>query len=275
MSSTANAISSLFKPARYEQRWWNWALSRAQETGLVLSKNEGTAQAQLGCLIQGEIARQATEKAIAEPDEAVLAAAASRQYHHDLEAVKALNAGSKYAECVFQSPSVDAYDCIRFALNTYLAGFNRSPKSTKCNMVLLGGTGAGKTVAALATAARLMQYLDSKPCWNGRFIKARAMSDATGHGAEVKKLREDLMNITVLVIDDLPFNPVDNVTQPFASLVYDLIDERYRHRRPTIITTNATVTDLKATYSERVIDRWHESAHVFESEQSSLRRLSQ
>lgn len=171
-----------------------------------------------------------------------------------------LNAGFDYVACSVDTPGLvdtSVLDCGR----RYLAS------TTASHLMLLGNVGTGKTYTAVSCAARLMGEQGK-----GLFIKARDLSDYLGFSDEAKAYRRRLVSTPVLVIDDLKLLGEGTVTEALTTWLDDLFDERHRWRRPTIITSNATLGQIKATYKKRFADRFAESGMVFDSQEKSLRR---
>jgi DNA replication protein DnaC len=101
------------------------------------------------------------------------------------------------------------------------------------NIVFMGETGVGKT--GLATAL-LLKALESGH--TGTFIKAQDLFDemyASLADRSTRSLINRLMKISVLAVDELGYI---NLRPEQANIFFKLMEERYTHRRPTIITTN-------------------------------------
>jgi DNA replication protein DnaC len=114
----------------------------------------------------------------------------------------------------------------------------------QCGMTIQGLYGAGKTTLVVALIRTLVRRGIS-----ARFENVPQLMDALKNAVRTKTLEErltELQEFPVLVLDDLgrerpsPFT-VDDV-------LYTLVDHRYRHGLPTIITTNFTRDELEARY---------------------------
>lgn len=125
----------------------------------------------------------------------------------------------------------------------------RRAKSAKWRpiLVMLGGTGCGKTSAAAWSCA-----------WHaGSYTKTRAleMAHRAMFGAE-SQAWQSLMRANMLVIDDIAREPDAHAVAAFE----DAIDER--QSRPTIVTGNITKAELAQRYGGRVASRLAESGAV-------------
>ncbi len=124
-------------------------------------------------------------------------------------------------------------------------------------LVLTGGTGAGKTLAACLALEK-----------GGRFERAVAAGRLGLYGdedvARMKALRETRM----LVLDDLGAEFAGDV---WRAQFDELVDERYGNRLGTVITTNLSPAALKERYGARVADRIRHDGQVVACGSESLR----
>jgi DNA replication protein DnaC len=116
-------------------------------------------------------------------------------------------------------------------------------------LVLSGGTGTGKTVAAAYAAAELGGvYVTAKQL---RPLVIKAMWSNEKHPAP--PLAHAMMTSKLLIIDDL--GTEDDDAEKFGSALFEVLNRRLALR--TIITTNLSPSDLldPKRYGERVVDR--------------------
>lgn len=132
-----------------------------------------------------------------------------------------------------------------------------SKTEPRCFLVLAGGKGCGKTLAA-AELARL-HY--------GTFVDVGHVVRVGQYDAEpLKALQED----PFLVIDDLGCEYVD--AKGYFHATFDgLINARYANERATVITTNLPAKAFAERYGERVADRLREAGKYVEITDLSLR----
>lgn len=143
------------------------------------------------------------------------------------------------------------------AVREWLAG--RKPV-----LILSGGTGCGKTVAAAwALATR-----------EGPFQAIRAVrlgsawerwSSDREDGVEALRLWVDTM-----LVDDLGQEPIED--RRVVPAVEELFDSRQSPRTRTIVTTNLSPAQMRERYSERVLSRWAQGAMVVHVKGTDLRR---
>ena len=121
-------------------------------------------------------------------------------------------------------------------------------------LVLSGGAGVGKTVAAAWWALRQVGVVE--------FVTAERFVTASAFGE-----RDRWIHAPALVLDDLGVEYQD-VKGAAASAIDGLINEFYANRRTLIVTTNLEVAEFKARVGRRVEDRvrecdaWREFANA-------------
>lgn len=115
------------------------------------------------------------------------------------------------------------------------------------SLLFVGSTGTGKTHLAAAVANNFVE----------KSIQAR-FGTFQNHLDEIKKefdqsgqkhYLDDIKGVPLLVIDDLGKERKTDWTQ---SILYDIVNYRYEHLLPTIITTNLT-TDELANHCESAV----------------------
>jgi len=99
----------------------------------------------------------------------------------------------------------------------------------RTGLILVGNSGTGKTLALWALKRNLMK--DGIRC---DFYSAVEIARELSRHAKNLDVAVHLWNTRVLMIDDLGKEPV---TPAASALFWELIDRRYQHQVPTIITT--------------------------------------
>jgi len=130
-------------------------------------------------------------------------------------------------------------------------------------VLLCGPPGAGKTHLLTATLRRLLEArlaagMIYSRTWTARWISVPGMLEqlrqAIGRGAE-NTLVERLRDSYLLCLDDLG---VERGTPWAVETIYGLIDARYSHMRPTVVTSNLTPTSIATRLDSRIASRLSE-----------------
>jgi hypothetical protein len=148
--------------------------------------------------------------------------------------------------------------------------------STRSLLLLFGGPGAGKTVAAcwcLLRARSRKDYRESE--WQldpsrGMFVR----------GAEIARLSrfddrrrwEQMLSVRWLVVDDLGAQAGGDY---MAERLDELIDTRYSEQRRTVITCNIAPGELRERLGDRIVSRIRGSGLVVGCGDEDLRRARQ
>jgi len=119
-------------------------------------------------------------------------------------------------------------------------------------LVLLGLPGTGKTMLALAAAQALLDR------WNVRYLTCLELvgevragwgrKPAAGEGDATRQLA----SLDLLVIDEVGATFGSNSEK---TIVFDIIDRRYREMLPTILVTNEDADGIKECLGDRAFDR--------------------
>lgn len=135
--------------------------------------------------------------------------------------------------------------------------------------LLKGGTGVGKTVAAVAAMAALLllDERDELPCLFVRAVEGARLGLYDGGD---KALVAQMLKATVLVVDDLGAEFMSEGSI-WRTILDEVVDTRYGDRSTTILTTNLDSAAFKARYGERIADRIRHAGIVEECGTGSLR----
>lgn len=247
-----------------EGKWFD--LGRKDRHGRVvsqqiyLSKSPAVREAQVRCWAMGYVA--ARENAKKQPALQVVDGGESKE----VKAARSLMAGTIYESVTFNNPGTKPTELIRFLKVNF-------SNQTRPHLLLLGGTGCGKTYGAVCYLASKMDYRQTVTghTWDGEFIMARHLSELSGVGSEKRETLERLRKVRYLLIDDLKAQGEGTVTKAFVALVEDLFNERHMHRKPTIITSNATLEEIANTYGERFVSRFKGDGVVYQTDEADMR----
>lgn len=130
------------------------------------------------------------------------------------------------------------------------------------NLLLLGPTGSGKSHQAYGALRRIvLAAARDKRRFQWRvttFSEFNAAMRPRPDDAHVQDL-EEFQSAELLLLDDLGAGVTSNWTD---DNLHRLIDHRWSHLLPTIITTNLSGGDVAARFDERVVSRLRASAQV-------------
>lgn len=116
------------------------------------------------------------------------------------------------------------------------------------NLLLMGRPGLGKTYLVNCIALRALQ----------RSVRVLKITSYHLIGRVLKAIREgknvdDLMNISVLCVDDLGTEPMmTNVTREY---IFSILNERLNSGLHTVFATNLSFESIQELYGERVFSR--------------------
>ncbi len=134
----------------------------------------------------------------------------------------------------------------------FLKGFaDRLANGNAGNLLLMGGTGVGKTHLTTALAKSVIErgidvFYESAPNVMNDFERER-------FGREDAERRTDkYFAVTLLIIDDLGAEVITDYT---ASCLYNLINTRLNHGLVTVINTNFDTEEIEERYTQRISSR--------------------
>lgn len=141
--------------------------------------------------------------------------------------------------------------------------------------LILGKPGCGKTFAALAYVnliAKVRIEMGKIQESNARYVHAYRLAEMLH---DFKKNSNEIDAITkcgVLLLDDLGSEPTGWRGDDLKAHLGYLIDNRYRFKKKTIITTNAKEKEFAELYGERIISRFAEVGMFYQTQDPDLRK---
>ena len=122
------------------------------------------------------------------------------------------------------------------------------------NLYLYDTVGTGKSFLSICVARELLESGHSV-----LYFSAAALFDKLSMYSFDPKVREDLRNFTsdlyscdLLIIDDLG---TELTSQFISAQLFTCLNERHLSRRSTVISTNLSLKEMQARYSDRVFSR--------------------
>ena len=124
-------------------------------------------------------------------------------------------------------------------------------RSENLGLLLWGGVGTGKSFLAGCIANALMEQ--EVPARMTNF--ARILNELNGSFSDRNEVVDKLCRYPLLIIDDFG---MERGTEYALEQIYNIVDSRYRSRKPLIVTTNLTLDEIRYpqdTAHARIYDR--------------------
>ncbi len=176
-----------------------------------------------------------------------------------LEGFRASGIGRLIEKQSFENFSLDYYkaskeDYERMAQNFEAAKeFAENVPPQYGNLLMMGGTGLGKTHLSTAIARRVIERGYEVRYESVQNVIAAYEHDRfrSGRDAEDEQSRVYL-DAELLILDDLGAEYVNSIS---LSALYHLINTRISQEKPTVINTNLMQRELQEKYSDRITSR--------------------
>lgn len=142
--------------------------------------------------------------------------------------------------------------------HTYVDEFD-VVRETGRSAVFVGKPGTGKTHLAIGIALAVMKQYGASAVFSTVFRAVRRVKDTWRRGDPEAETESEA--IGVFTYPDLLV--LDEVGVQFGSdterlILFDILNERYEARKPTILLSNLTVDEVKNALGERIFDRLRE-----------------
>lgn len=130
----------------------------------------------------------------------------------------------------------------------YAANFTGGADS----LLLLGGTGLGKTHLSLAIAGEVIKKGYGVIYGTAQNLFNQMNREHFSYGDDTDRLMQEVLDCDLLIIDDLG---TEFSTQFTLSCVYNIINTRILKGKPCVISSNYSLGELEKIYSPRVMSR--------------------
>ncbi len=150
--------------------------------------------------------------------------------------------------------------------------FIKNFESSYPNLCFYGTVGTGKSFLSVCIAKEILDVGHSVLYFSAvsLFSLLQANTFDFKKAEELSAMYDDLYNTDLLIIDDLGTERITNTSVP---QLFSCINERLLRNKSTIITTNLSLEDVKAMYSERVSSRIASSYHLCKLTGNDIRIL--
>ena len=139
--------------------------------------------------------------------------------------------------------------------------FIKNFESSYPNLFFYGTVGTGKSFLSVCVAKEILEAGHSVLYFSAvsLFSLLQTYTFDFKKADELTALYDDLYSTDLLIIDDLG---TEHITNNSITQLFSCINERLLRNRSTIITTNLSLEDMRAMYSERVSSRIASSYHL-------------
>jgi DNA replication protein DnaC len=134
----------------------------------------------------------------------------------------------------------------------WVRGYCAGDAGDRFSLMLSGRVGRGKTYLAYAALRAVAEAGVEHAAWAGGTVSSVFARMRPGSGEERSSVVRELASVPILLLDDVGAGKGTEWTE---ETFLDLLDARSRSRRPVIVTTNATSSELRGAIGDRALSR--------------------
>ena len=171
-------------------------------------------------------------------------------------------------ECYYHGEDLKRFRVASSACRRMAAEFDKVYR----NLYLYGTVGTGKSFLSICVAKELLETGHSV-----LYFSAAALFDKLSMYSFDAKTKEELRNFTadlygcdLLIIDDLG---TELTNQFISAQLFTCLNERHLNRKSTVISTNLSLAEMQARYSDRVFSRITNDYELYKLTGSDIRVL--
>lgn len=139
------------------------------------------------------------------------------------------------------------------------------------SLVMCGRPGTGKTHLACAVANHLIHECGLSPVFMTVIEAIRKVKNTYGTSVSEQSVLDAFCNPALLILDEVG---VQFGTDTEKNILFEIINNRYKDLKPTILISNLSVKELTNYVGERVIDRMRDNGAVIGFDWDSYRKLA-
>lgn len=143
-------------------------------------------------------------------------------------------------------------------LRSYANTFRSINRPAGISILLLGGTGTGKTGLAICIANTVIRTQGMTAAYMKAYGAVRHQRDTWGRKGKTElEALQDLIDPDLLVLDEVG-SSVGTAAE--MAMLFEVIDGRYSDKKPTILISNLSLPDLRTFLGSRILDRFNDDS---------------